>query len=104
MRIEAITLRKLRMRLRTPFEASFGVIRDRDVVLVEVIADGVTGWGEVTATPEPIFTYESAATAALVIRNYLVPQIVGKSVASEIDKTAKEIEKKAQEVMVGMNH
>jgi len=85
MRIEAITLRKLRMRLRTPFEASFGVIRDRDVVLVEVIADGVTGWGEVTATPEPIFTYESAATAALVIRNYLVPQIVGKSVVSAAD-------------------
>ena len=80
MRIEAITLRQLRMRLRVPFEASFGVIRDRIVVLVEIVADGVTGWGEVTATPEPVFTYESAATASLVIRDYLVPRILGKSV------------------------
>jgi len=82
MRIEAITLRKLRLRLRTPFVASFGIIRDRDIVLVEVVADGVTGWGEVTATPEPVFTYESVGTAALVIRDYFVPRILGKTLAS----------------------
>jgi len=80
MRIEAVTLRKLRMQLRVPFEASFGVIRERTVVLVEAASDGVTGWGEVTATPEPVFTYESAATASLVLRDYLVPRILGKTV------------------------
>ena len=80
MRIEAITLRKLRMQLRVPFEASFGVITHRNVVLVEILSDGVTGWGEVTATPEPVFTYESAATASLVIRDYFVPRILGKSI------------------------
>src|SRR5262249_16912695 len=57
----------------------FGVIQDRNVVLVEAVADGVTGWGEVTATPEPVFTYESSSTASLVIRDYLVPRILGKT-------------------------
>ena len=82
MRIEAITLRQLRMRLKTPFETSFGVIRDRSIVLVEVASDGITGWGEVTATPEPLFTAEASATAGIVIRDYLVPRILGKTVES----------------------
>ena len=88
MRIEAITLRRVRMRLRTPFEASFGVIQDRVFVLVEVLSDGVRGWGEVTATPEPVFTFESSGTAALVIRDYLVPRILGKNVetAAEVSR------------------
>src|SRR5262249_14925026 len=80
MRIEAITLRQLRMRLKTPFQTSFGVIRDRTVVLVEVASDGISGWGEVTATPEPLFTAEASASAGLVIRDYLVPRVLGKSV------------------------
>lgn len=88
MRIEAVTLRQLRMRLRTPFEASFGVIHDRVFVVVEVRADGVKGWGEVTATPEPVFTAESSGTAALVIREYLVPRLLGKNVetAAEVSR------------------
>src|SRR5216110_3029847 len=49
MRIESITLRKLKMRLKSPFETSFGTTHDRTVVLVEVLADGLTGWSEVTS-------------------------------------------------------
>src|SRR5262249_12955886 len=79
MRIEAITLRQLRMRLKTPFQTSFGVIRDRSIVLVEIASDGVTGWGEGPATPEPLFTAEASATAGVVIRDYLVPRILGKT-------------------------
>ena len=82
MRIEAITLRKLCMRLRVPFEASFGKTHDRVFVLVELVADGVTGWGEVTATEQPVFTSETAATAAVVIRDFLVPLVLGKEVGS----------------------
>ena len=82
MRIEAITLRKLRMRLRVPFEASFGSTHDRVFALVELMADGVTGWGEVTATEQPVFTSETTATAAVVIRDFLVPLVLGKQVGS----------------------
>jgi hypothetical protein len=40
MRVDTITLRKLRMRLRAPFETSFGVTYDRTVLLLDVMADG----------------------------------------------------------------
>src|SRR6266403_6402203 len=55
MKIESITLREIRMRLKSPFETSFGTVQDRRIVLVEVLADGVSGWGEVTAGETPAY-------------------------------------------------
>ena len=66
MRIESITLRELGMRLRFPFETSFGVTQMRRILLVEMIADGVTGWGEVTTAEAPFFT--SPSNNSLVAR------------------------------------
>ena len=48
MKIESVTLRELRMRLKAPFETSFGVTQDRRILLVEILADGVSGCGEIT--------------------------------------------------------
>ena len=45
MKIEAITLREIHMRLKAPFETSFGVTQDRRILLVEIIADGVNFCG-----------------------------------------------------------
>src|SRR5258706_3354070 len=82
MRIESITLRKLKMRLKSPFETSFGITHDRTVVLVELLADGLTGWSEVTASEGPFYNSETGATAWLIIRGFLVPLILGKEVGS----------------------
>ena len=79
MQIEAITLRELRMRLKAPFETSFGVTQDRRILLVEVVADGVSGWGEVTALETPSYNYETADTAWHVISDFLAPLLTGKS-------------------------
>jgi O-succinylbenzoate synthase len=85
MRIESITLRKLKMRLRAPFETSFGTIRDRTVVLVEILADGLTGWSEVTVTESPCFNSETVETAWLVIRGFLVPLVLGEKISAASD-------------------
>jgi len=88
MHIEAVTLRKLKMRLKAPFETSFGITRDRTVVLVELLADGVTGWAEVTTAEGPFFNSETPETAWLVIRGFLGPLVLGKDLrcASEIPR------------------
>ncbi len=67
MRIESITLRKLKMRLKSPFETSFGVTHDRTVVLVELLADGLTGRSEVAASEGPFYNSETADTAWLIM-------------------------------------
>jgi o-succinylbenzoate synthase len=82
MRVESITLRKLQMRLRAPFETSFGITHDRPVLLVELHADGFTGWSEVTATAGPFYNAESIDIAWLVIRDFLAPRILGKSLSA----------------------
>jgi O-succinylbenzoate synthase len=49
MRLCQATLREIQMPLVRPFETSFGRTTDRRILLVEVDADGVTGWGECVA-------------------------------------------------------
>jgi o-succinylbenzoic acid (OSB) synthetase len=81
MRVESITLRKLKMRLKAPFETSFGTTHDRPVLLVELQADGLTGWSEVTSTEGPFFNSESIDISWLVIREFLAPLVLGKSLS-----------------------
>lgn len=80
MKIEAITLREIHMRLKAPFETSFGVMQDRRILLVEVIADGVRGWGEVTAMETPSYNSETTETAWHVISDFVAPAILGRNI------------------------
>jgi o-succinylbenzoate synthase len=82
MKIEKITLREISMQLKQPFETSFGVTHHRRVILVELIADGISGWGEVTATEGPYYNSETTDTAWRVIGDFLAPAILGKSFES----------------------
>ena len=86
MKIESITLREIRMRLKSPFETSFGVTHDRRIILVEAVADGVSGWGEVTVGETPHFNSETTETAWHVISDFIAPELIGTSItaASEV--------------------
>ena len=53
IKVDQIVLRHIRMPLVHFFETSFGRTQERDIVLVEAIANGVSGWGEVTAGENP---------------------------------------------------
>src|SRR6266852_687840 len=75
MRIDSIILRELQVPLVRPFETSFGVTRDRRIVLAEIRSEGLTGWGECTAGERPFFSGESTDTAWQVIVNELGPML-----------------------------
>jgi O-succinylbenzoate synthase len=75
MKIDAIILRELRLPLVKPFETSFGVTTNRRIVLAEVRAEGLTGWGECTAGEHPYFSAESTDSAWQVILNELGPML-----------------------------
>ena len=80
MKIERITLHHLRMKLQSPFETSFGRIDTRDCILVELDADGVTGWGECVADRDPGYSEETSGTAWHILQDFLVPLVLGKEV------------------------
>ncbi len=75
MRIDSIILRELQVPLVRPFETSFGVTKDRRIVLAEIRSEGLTGWGECTAGERPFFSGESTDTAWQVIVNELGPML-----------------------------
>ena len=82
MKIERITLREIHMKLKSPFETSFGVTHERRIILVEALADGLSGWGEVTVGETPHFNSETTETAWHVLNDFIIPNLLGKSVAT----------------------
>jgi O-succinylbenzoate synthase len=89
IRIEKITLRQLRMPLVHFFETSFGRTYTRDIVLVEVEANGISGWGEVTAGENPFYNEEWTESAWLILRNFVVPRVLNHEFASAAEVAAR---------------
>ena len=82
MKIERIALRELRMPLVHFFETSFGRTTYRRILLVEAVSEGVSGWGEVTCGEYPFFNEEWTAGAMVLLRDLLVPAVLGRRFAS----------------------
>ena len=80
MRIDAVVLREIRMPLLEPFVTSFGTTTDRRVLLAEVHAEGLVGWGECVAGEHPYFSSESIDIAWVVLMQELAPLLASSSV------------------------
>jgi len=80
MRIEAITMREIRMPLVHFFETSFGRTTERRILLVTLHTDGPEGWGECVAGEDPFYSEESIDTAWYATEKYLAPVLMGKTV------------------------
>jgi O-succinylbenzoate synthase len=89
MRIERIELHHIDLPLVHPFETSFGRETTRPCILVEVHAAGFTGWGECVAGAGPWYAYETIGTAWHVLRDFLIPMILGQQLASPADVEAR---------------
>jgi o-succinylbenzoate synthase len=77
MTVEMLVLREIRMRLRAPFETSFGVTQDRRILLVEAVVDAVSGWGEVTTIESPSYNAETTDTAWHIISDFIASRLIG---------------------------
>ena len=88
MRIEAITLREIRMPLVHFFETSFGRTTERRILLLTVHTDGPEGWGECVAGEDPFYSEESVDTAWYAVEHYLAPALLGKTIEKGSDAPA----------------
>ncbi len=79
IKIEAITLREIRMPLVHFFETSFRRTYDRRILLLCLHCQGIEAWGECVAGEGPHYSEESIDTAWYVTREYLAPAILGKT-------------------------
>ena len=88
MKIDRITLREIRMPLVHFFETSFGRTTERRIIVVEVEGEGAVGWGEVTAGERPFYNEEWTDAAWLILRDFVAPRVIEKSLAAAADVAA----------------
>jgi o-succinylbenzoate synthase len=87
--LDAIEVKLLRLPLVRPFETSFGRIDTRLMAITRVEADGVSGWGEIVAMEEPLFSYETVETSRTVIAKHFAPALLEKPVTTLDDVVAR---------------
>ena len=85
MKLEAVELRRIRMSLVAPFETSFGVQSERDILIVKAITDGGEGWGECVAGEEPDYSSEYVAAAQHVLVHHLLPPLMERTSLGAVD-------------------
>ncbi len=85
MKIEQIVLRQITMPLVHFFETSFGRTYERHMVLVEVRAGGVSGWGEVTCGENPFYNEEWTDSAWSIVRDFAGPRVLNYEFATASD-------------------
>jgi O-succinylbenzoate synthase len=76
IQIERITLREIAMPLVHFFETSFGRTTHRRIILIEVVSQGVSGWGEVTCGENPFYNEEWTDAAWMIVRDYVAPRVL----------------------------
>lgn len=74
--LDRVVIRQIRMPLVHFFETSFSRTYARDIVLVEVVSNGLSGWGEVTAGENPFYNEEWTASIWPLLTNYVVPRVL----------------------------
>ena len=80
LRIERIVLREIRLPLKEPFRISSGVVSERRIALLELLAtDGTVGWSECVAGEQPNYSSETIDTAWLAMREWLAPRVLGRT-------------------------
>lgn len=81
--IEAVDLLLIRLQLVMPFRTSFGTETAKECLLVRLETGGVVGWGECVAGPDPGYSEEFNEGAWAVLRDHLLPRLLGRDLEPE---------------------
>jgi O-succinylbenzoate synthase len=79
MNLHSVEMRRIRLSLVAPFETSFGVQTERDILLLKAITSDGEGWGECVAGEEPVYSSEYVEGAQHVLIHHLLPRLLQRS-------------------------
>jgi len=85
MRIERVEMFYTKMELVSPFETSMGVETHEHHIQVRVDGEGLAGWGESVVSDTPHYSPETVETAWHVLRDFLIPPVLGREIATAAD-------------------
>ncbi len=82
MKLRAVELRRIKLSLVAPFETSFGVQTERDILLLHAFTDEREGWGECVAGEEPTYSSEYVEGAQAVLIGHLIPRLLDRDISA----------------------
>lgn len=81
MKIKEVIVRQLKMKMKFNFTTSFGTVRDKEFLLVEVIDEqGNSGWGESGAFNDPSYNEETIQTNWHMLEDFLIPMLIDEEI------------------------
>jgi O-succinylbenzoate synthase len=84
--VEHIELLLVRLPFIVPFAISSAVWTAKEALLLRLDAEGLTGWGECVADPDPYYASETTVTARHCIRDFLLPLVEDGITIGELDR------------------
>jgi O-succinylbenzoate synthase len=81
LRIDSAELRLVRLPLLTPFTISTGTMHEKLFPLLTLRANGIEGYAEGVMDPLPDYLDETIAGSLMLLRDVLIPQLVGRHFA-----------------------
>jgi len=80
MKLERAEIHHIRLPMIKPFVTGCGVIRDRNLLIIKLYAEGLVGIGECSANIDPHYNSETIMTCRLIITDFLLPNLLGKDI------------------------
>ncbi|WCK56585.1 o-succinylbenzoate synthase [Aneurinibacillus sp. Ricciae_BoGa-3] len=80
MKVEKIVLRRMKMKLKSPFQTSFSTQYDRDFIIIEVHTAYHVGFGECVVSWAPYYNEETVITAWHMLEDFLIPLVLNKEI------------------------
>jgi O-succinylbenzoate synthase len=87
--LDSIELVEVSLPLTEPFETSFGRTEMRRICLVAISSGPHTGWGEIVAAEDPLYSYETVDTAWHIVRTFFAPALLQGEVSGLDDVVAR---------------
>jgi len=81
VKLNSVELHRIKLTLVAPFETSFGVQTERDVLVLKAITATGEGWGECVAGEEPTYSSEYVEGAQEVLIRHLIPRLLNREIS-----------------------
>ena len=79
--IERIRVVEIGIPLAVPFQISGGICRLRHSVIVELLSNGITGYGEAAPFDRPFYSAETFSSARALLEECLLPRVIGQEIS-----------------------
>lgn len=85
IRIQSVELREIHLPLVHFFETSFERTYNRKIILLTVRSDDGIGYGECTASEEPLYNSETTETAWHMLSDFIIPRLMNRDLERASD-------------------